>query len=121
MNIKRSVTLTILLVPWLASCAKYDQSLTVSNVQAPQVIVLRKTDGQGSIYSMSLKATGQLNGKAIFTLILNDKPYKVAHASGRVSFGWGGDWYADTAEIRYEPTNVTSGSVTLHYSFHDIK
>jgi hypothetical protein len=70
---------------------------------------------------MSLKVTGRLDGKAIFTLMLNDKPYKVAHASDGVSFTWRGDWYADTAEVRYEPTHVKAGSIVLHYSFHDIK
>ena len=66
---------------------------------------------------MSLRATGQLDGQATFTLMLNDKPYSVDRADGPVFFEWGGDWYADTAHIRYEPDNVKAGSVTLHYSF----
>jgi hypothetical protein len=121
MNINRSAALTLLLVPWLVACAKYDQSLTVSDVHAPQAIVLRKAEGQSAIYRLSLKATGRLDGKATLTLMLNGKLYKIAKASGKVSFGWDGDWYADTAEIRYEPTDVTTGSITLRYSFHDMK
>lgn len=121
MNIHRAIALTFLLVPWLASCAKYDQSLTIAHVQAPQDLVLRKSEGQGAIYRMSLKATGHIDGNAAFTLMLNDKPYKIAHARGKVSFGWDGDWYADTAEIRYEPTDVNTGSMTLRYSFHDMQ
>lgn len=67
---------------------------------------------------MSLKAAGKLDGKATFTLILNDEPYKVAQASGRVSFEWGCDWYADSAMIRYEPMDIKTGSIVFNYSFH---
>jgi len=50
-------------------------------------------------------------------LLLHGEPYKVAKLSGKVDFEWGGDWYAETAEIRYEPEDVRSGKVVLYYRF----
>ena len=35
-------------------------------------------------------------------------------------FEWGGDWYAETATVRYEPAGVRSGKVVLHYRFHKL-
>jgi hypothetical protein len=85
------------------------------------VIILRKIDGQGTIYRMSLYAAGRLDGKATLTLMRHNKPYKVAHARNGVGFTWGGDWYADIAELRYEPIHVKTGSIVFRYRFHDVK
>ena len=31
-----------------------------------------------------------------------------------------GDWYADSMEVSYQPYNVTSGHLTIKYTFSDI-
>ena len=51
-------------------------------------------------------------------MLLGGEPYKVKKLSGKVNFEWGGDWYSETAEIRYEPVKVRSGRLILHYRFH---
>jgi len=56
----------------------------------------------------------------IYYINSNEKPYKTEKLSGKVEFHWGGDWYADTAEIRYNPITVNSSQFKIIYSFKEI-
>lgn len=36
---------------------------------------------------------------------------------GKVDFTWYGDWFSDTAEIKYEPIQVKDGELVIDYLF----
>jgi hypothetical protein len=113
-----------LIVPVLAvlllSCAKYDQRLVMKGLERAQIISLHKKSGQGTICSMGIRVSGRIDGKARIVLMLNKAPYKTADISGKISFAWGGDWHADSMQLRYEPLEVRSGELTIEYYFGDI-
>ena len=98
------------------SCRKYDQKLVITDVGTSQVIKLHKKPKQGGIVSMGIRGSGNLNGEAQIIL-----PYKTEQINGKVSFNWGGDWYSDTMELRYQPINANSGILVIEYSFYDLK
>lgn len=102
----------------------FHQTAVILDVSKPQTIVLRKRFYQGSIDMMRVHCSGFLEGKAKIQRILYngdicEGPYNEENLNGKVSFSWGGDWYSDTAEIRYIPDSVTAGKLTLTYSFYD--
>jgi hypothetical protein len=39
--------------------------------------------------------------------------------NGKADFVWGGDWNADSMELRYKPAKVDSGTLSIEYSFLD--
>jgi len=69
---------------------------------------------------MALRGYGKIDGEAQLSLMLDGKPYKTEMIKGTVNFKWGGDWYADSMELRYEPQIVNSGKITIEYSFNSI-
>ena len=91
----------------------------VVDVTKAETIVLKKASGQGPVHSLSVTGSGEIQGDAEISLILNGGQYKTEKMSGKVDFRWGGDWYSDHAEIRYTPTSVTGGSLKLNYEFND--
>jgi hypothetical protein len=59
-------------------------------------------------------------GEAQLSLMLNGKPYKTEKLNDNVNYKWGGDWYADSMELKYEPQVVNSGKIKIEYSFNAI-
>jgi hypothetical protein len=94
-------------------------SVAVTDVRRAEILVLATKDTGANVHALTIRVSGEIEGQATLTLILNGEPYKTEQLTGKISFEWGGDWYADTAEIRYEPVNVQSGNVKLQYRFHD--
>jgi hypothetical protein len=92
-------------------------SVTVSDVHQRETLVLGSKVGNPYTYGITIRGSGNIDGEAIISLMLNGEPYKVAKLSSKFDFEWGGDWYSETAEVRYEPRNVRSGRVTLRYRF----
>ncbi|HMF16053.1 MAG TPA: hypothetical protein VKE98_02550 [Gemmataceae bacterium] len=92
-------------------------NVTISDVRRPETLVLGKETGNPP-YGITIRGSGEVDGEATLSLLLNGEAYKVEKLSGTVSFEWGGDWYSETAEIRYEPINVRSGKLIFHYRFH---
>ncbi len=93
-------------------------SVTVNDVRKPETLVLRASGNGKSVFAITVRGSGDITGKSTVTLLLNDAPYKTEQLSGKVDFEWGGDWYATSAEVRYEPADVQSGNVVLEYEFH---
>jgi len=50
----------------------------------------------------------------------NKKPYRHEFISGEVDVKWGGDWYTDTLIVDYTPSTVTSGELSITYTFHGL-
>ena len=104
------------LVTWWMSGPR----VAVGDVRHAETLVLGKGSSAGHTYALSIRGSGQIDGHATISLLLDGKPYKVEKLSGAVDFKWGGEWYADTAEVRYEPDGVRSGDVVLRYNFEKL-
>ena len=63
---------------------------------------------------------GKLEGEAQLILMLNGAPYKTERMKGKVIIDWGGDWYSDSMELRYQPSSITSGQLVIEYTFTDL-
>jgi hypothetical protein len=102
-------------------CAHYflSSSAAVSDVRSAEILVLGQKAGSHTTHAIKVCGSGEIDGEATISLLLNGEPYKVAKLRGPVNFEWGGDWYCETAEVRYEPANVRSGKVVLRYKFYD--
>jgi hypothetical protein len=101
-------------------CAPYIllPKVEVKDVRQPETLVLGEETGNPHTHGIYIRGSGEVVGDATITLLLGGKPYKVAQLSGKVDFEWGGDWYSETAEARYEPGDVQSGKVVIYYRFY---
>ena len=105
----------------LSGCAKYDQKQEIKDANKPETLILQKKAAQGSIVSYKIHGSGSISGTAEIQIILNNSVYHTETINGNISFTWGGDWYSDTAEIRYIPKDVSGGHILIEYSFGDLK
>lgn len=100
---------------WWAISAPSTSVAFVRDVREAETLVLGTETGRPA-YAISVRGSGRVDGEATITLLLRGQPCRVEKLNGLVDFRWGGDWYAETAEVRYEPAGVRSGKVVLHYS-----
>lgn len=114
------ILLIIQLALFSASCTKYHQRIQISDPKQPQVLILQKKPDQQTVTSMGIHCYGKLEGNAELVLMLNGAPYKTEKIKGKVNFTWGGDWYSDSMELKYQPNNVTSGQLVIDYTFTDL-
>src|SRR4051794_17060235 len=94
----------------LAGWAFSSPSVSVRDVREAESLILGQATGNHHTWGISIRGSGRIDGEATITLLLAGQPYKVEKLSGEVDFEWGGDWYSETAEVRYEPANVRSGN-----------
>ena len=120
-NIK--ILLIVALLPILTvSCGQPPhQQIEIKNITNTETLILKKLSNQSNIHSLKIKGSGNIDGEAKISLILNGKEYKTANLSGMVNFDWGGDWYSDSAEIIYHPINVKGGKISINYCFFNLK
>lgn len=111
--------LATLLAALLSGCIPGQRAQSVADVTKTETITLKKNTGQGHIHFLTITLSGEIQGAAEISLIENGKPYRTEKLSGPVRFEWGNDWYADTAEVFYEPKLVTGGNLLLEYRFKD--
>jgi hypothetical protein len=101
----------------LYGCGYSFREVSVKEVTKSETITLEKKPSQGSVTSIHIAGHGSMVGKAEVQLILNGVVYKSESINGAVRFEWSGDWYSNTAEVRYISGTATSGSLTLQYAF----
>jgi hypothetical protein len=90
----------------------------VRNVREAETLVLGRETGSPYTWAISIRGSGRIDGEATISLLMGEgRPYQTEHLSGTVDFEWSGDWYSETARVRYEPVNVRSGNVVLRYRF----
>lgn len=94
----------------LSGCGSRAQSVDIADVTKAETLTISKKPGQEGIYSISIRGRGKIDGEAEISLLLNGAPYRTERIAGDVAFEWGGDYYADDAEIVYTPINVRSGA-----------
>ena len=119
-NMKVRALIVSLVCVMLAGCGiSGGQAVSIKDVTKSEIVTLKKNSSQRCIYAIRIQGRGSIAGKAEIQLMLNGEIYKKEELSGKIDFAWGGDWYSDTAEIRYIPHSVTVGSVSLKYDFKD--
>ena len=106
----------VAITDWLLSAP----SIAVRNVREAETLVLGQDAGNPCTYGISIHGSGHIDGEATLSLMVGGKPYRVQKLRGDINFEWDGDWYAETAEVRYEPAGVRSGKVVLSYQFHKL-
>ncbi len=104
----------------LSGCGGRAQSVDVTDVTKAETLTISKKPGQGGVYAISIRARGKIDGEAEISLLLNGAPYRTERIAGDVALEWGGDYYADDAEIAYTPINVRGGHLRLLYRFKDL-
>ncbi len=115
----RFAALLLCLIPLGAACSRTEGQVEVADVTKAETMVLRKHPEQGAIHGITLAAAGSIRGEAELQLILNGSVYQKEAISGPVRIAFQGDWYADEAELRYVPRQVSGGSLLIDYAFHD--
>lgn len=118
---KKFVVVIILLaaaVIVIATRATSAPGVSVRDVRHAESLILGQESGNSHPWGIWIEGSGHVDGEATISLLLHGQPYKVERVRGRVEFEWGGDWYAETATVRYEPVNVRSGTVVLRYRFY---
>jgi hypothetical protein len=100
-------------------CVEYilPSRVAINDVREAEALELHAKNENGNTNGIYIHGSGEVDGEATISLLLGGEPNRVEKLNGRVDFEWGGDWYSETAEIRYEPANVRSGKVVLHYRF----
>jgi hypothetical protein len=106
---------SLLLAFWVLSPSR----AAVRDVRKPETIVLKKGSNQGHIVSIHIHCFGEIIGDATICLMHGDEAYRTEKLTGTVNFTWGGEWYTDSAEIRYQPGDVKSGHLSITYDFSD--
>jgi hypothetical protein len=122
-ELNKRLVIAVLLVSASVAAGVWAMSaptVSVANVRQAETIVLGRDTGSPHTYAISIRGSGRIDGEATISLLLGGQRYRVEKLSGTIDFEWGGDWYAETATIRYEPTSVRSGNVVLHYRFRKL-
>ncbi len=113
------VLLVVVIAAWLIWQQLTAMSeVSITDVRQPETLLL--TDPEVDLpHAITIRGSGEIDGHATISLMYDGKPDRTEQLSGSVEFEWGGDWYDESAEVRYEPNDVQGGHVTLHYKFHD--
>jgi hypothetical protein len=120
MGIGSKSLLVLSLLAALVSCGRYDHQVSVADVTKEEVIILKKEPGKGFVHTISIHGSGNIDGEARILWIVGGSP-QTESLKGKVNFTWSGDWFSDTAEIRYEPVNVSKGGLVIEYHFATIE
>lgn len=102
------------LVVLLAACSDRQ---SIEDARMPATLILSAPKASTHAYAIRVRVRGEIDGSATIALMLHGGPYKTRPLSGKVDFIWDGDWYEDTAEVRYTPNDVRSGRLSLEYEF----
>lgn len=108
------------LISFLFGCGSSNRIYEIKNVTKNETINLKKGPNKGNIHALSISGSGNIDGTAEISLILNEKPYKHETISGSFNFKWSGDWYSNEAKVQYSPHAVSKGTITIRYKFHDL-
>lgn len=120
-GIMKKLLLALFLVTSIAIVSVWGLGMpktVVRDVRQSETIILRNRDTSEFVHSLTIRGSGEIDGTGEISLLLKGNPYKFAQVNGTVDFDWIGDWYGESAEVRYEPRDVRSGRIVLHYQFH---
>jgi len=95
------------------------EPVIINNVGSKQTFTLKADPEDKHVWSIYLKITGELNGKAIiYTGYDTVKTfYKFEIPPGKVNMEKHTDWYDKECILTYQPIDCTSGSLKIEYEF----
>jgi hypothetical protein len=88
MNVHRLIWLPAIVI-CINACAA--QQTSFIDVQQKQIVTLKKRPDQGNIYSLAVRAEGEVDGQATISLVDNNKVLYTENISGVFKVDWGGD------------------------------
>jgi hypothetical protein len=86
----------------------------IRDVSKPAILNLHVASGQAEPTGISVWVSGEIDGEAD-VWAGNWEPERV---HGKVNFQIYHDWFQRDCDLHYEPINVTSGKLVIHYEFH---
>lgn len=111
----------LVIVAAVTSCGPHAGNRTVPQFRSVAIDVEKTNAYQAfapsdwiSVNYISIRVEGSINGIA-HLLVDRYGPFVI---SNDVALAWGSDWFNTNCLIRYEPINVTTGSLVLHYQFN---
>lgn len=104
-------------VAFATGACSMQRELRIADVTRSETLILNKRTVQGSVHALRIVGVGTIQGTAEVQWMLNSDVYRRVTISGPFRFELEGDWYSDTAEVRYLPNGVSSGSVAITYEF----
>ena len=121
---RRALWITVVLAAVLLPTATigywmFPQWESVPDVTRQSELVLHPRAHQNSIYGISIRVSGQIEGNAQLVILDGGgKQYRVFELSGDVDVDFTGDWYSDEVALAYKPIQVRGGILKLRYSFY---
>ena len=98
-----------------------NQRITLERVLTPQIIPLHKPPSPKATTGLTIHVTGDLDGTATLSLMLNAKAYKNRRLQKDFTFTWRSEWYDDNATLIYRPLKVHKGRIDITYRFEEIE
>ena len=93
-------------------------SIVLQDIDQKQIVKLTQIHREKSVYALSIRITGHLEGKAEIQLADREKTIgEPKTLSGDVHLQLKNDWYGNTCLIHYSPEAVKSGSLKIQYEF----
>lgn len=118
--------LVIIVLPLIYLNCKYifnsykTEPVTINNAAAKQTFTFKADPQDKHVWSMHLKITGELNGKAkIYMGYTNsDKSsYQFEIPAGKINMEKHTDWYEKECTLTYEPIDCTQGNIKIECEF----
>lgn len=82
-------------------------------------VVLSRGPGQGEVYSLRVRISGELEGEGTVSLVADGQSYRTGALSGNVDLDWRQDWYSDSAELRFVLNEGSGGVLRVNHQFRD--
>jgi hypothetical protein len=79
-----------------------DGVFSITDITQRETLLLTKKT-KDPVHGLVINVSGNINGRAILSLLMNAKPYKTRQLRGAVDEQLAGDWYGDHAVIVYTP------------------
>ena len=93
-------------------------SLEGQDVRRPAEYELHASGSSASkVDSLEVAVDGQIKGRAEIQLWRGEKMEQSRRIQDDVHVKLGGEWYSDSAKIKYLPFEVTGGSIRVRYAF----
>lgn len=125
MRLTAKYVLFIFILPLIYLNCKYIfnsytlEPVTINNAAAKQTFTLKADPKDKHVWSMYLKITGELNGKAVIYSGYDTVKtmYWFEIPKGKVDMEKHTDWYEKEFILTYEPIDCTEGNLKIEYDF----
>lgn len=93
------------------------QEYLFTNLSHSQTVLLSKKPEQENPFAFELTAEGEISGTAEIQLLVDGKPFKQEHLSGKFKVTFQEDWFSPQMEVRYFASEKNVGTLKMSYAF----